>query len=107
MLGLVRQAIIGAMARPGFVTLENSETKTGWTALQFQRCQPPHLRATRLESKKEALCKPRSSIAAVFSASPLSPAEASSLHSISIPSLNFLLKRHSPRPRDASAERPP
>ncbi len=29
MLGLVRQAIIGAMSRPGFVTLENSETKTG------------------------------------------------------------------------------
>ncbi len=28
MLGLVRQAIIGAVARPGFVTLKNSETKT-------------------------------------------------------------------------------
>jgi hypothetical protein len=29
MLGLARLAIIGAMACPGFVTLENSETKTG------------------------------------------------------------------------------
>jgi hypothetical protein len=29
MLGLVGQAISGAMARPGFVTLEISETKTG------------------------------------------------------------------------------
>jgi len=29
MNGHVRLAIIGAMACPGFVTLENSETKTG------------------------------------------------------------------------------
>jgi hypothetical protein len=28
MNGLARQAIIGAMACPGFVTLENSESKT-------------------------------------------------------------------------------
>jgi hypothetical protein len=29
MNGLVRQSIIIAMACPGFVTIENSETKTG------------------------------------------------------------------------------
>src|SRR6267378_2176314 len=55
MLGLVRQAIIGAMARPGFVTLEISETKTGWTALQFQRCKRFHHRALILSRKKDSL----------------------------------------------------
>src|SRR6266403_2214075 len=81
---------------PQFRFPVKDETKSAWMALQYHLCwlyRPPTTNFARI---KEVLCKPHSSIAAVFSAYLLSPEEVFSSLSTSTPPPKSLRKHRPP-----------